>query len=338
MAAHITETDHMMSANRITPWHGLGTVVDGAPTSTEAMHLARLDWTVSAAPLFAAHGSDVLDITSHKAAVRSDNAAILGIVGDGYQYVQNADAFGFCDFLAGSGDVRYETAGSLDGGRRVWMLARLDGRIISPVKGDETIPYLLLSNAHDGSASLRAMLTTVRVVCNNTLTMAHRAGSAVNGMDVKIRHSGDINGKVRAARDVMSKAVATVDAYEAAATRLAMTKMSDAAMDAFLAAVLPIDDEAVRTTQASIAQDRIRELAECGAGMDIPGVRGTAWAALNALTEWTTHERGTRSHGGRAVADAKLESVLFGSSSKLGCNGLDWLLANSDNGRVLVPA
>lgn len=323
MAHHITESDNMFSVREV-PWHGLGRVVQDAPTARDAVTLAGLDWTVDSMPLFASNGDDVVDVTGFKAAVRSDNKAVLGVVGDGYVTVQNRDAFDFCDVLAGGGDVTYETAGSLDGGRRVWMLARLTDRYIQPVAGDVTVPYLLLSNAHDGSGALRAMLTTVRVVCNNTLTLAFKSG-AVQGLDVKIRHSGNVEAKVRAARSVFAEAVRGVDEYAQLTTMLAQARMTDEAWDKLLNDLFPIADDAVRTGRTQGMRDRVRDLAESGAGADIPGVRGTAWGALNAVTEFVTHERGTRSENGRAAEDAKLEALFFRSGAQMGNNALDWL-------------
>ena len=147
------------------PWHGLGTEVSEAPNSQDALRLAELDWTVRQESIYNAGGSV---IKGFKANVRDSDGSVLGVVGDRYQIVQNSDAFRFTDDLIG-GDVHYETAGSLRGGKQVWLLARMPERKIA---GDEVEPYLCFTNAHDGSTGVRVCMTPIRVVCSNTLNVA----------------------------------------------------------------------------------------------------------------------------------------------------------------------
>ena len=186
-----------MSANvetmfyvREKPWHGLGTMVQEAPTSAEALKLAGLDWTVEARDMWLNGGYE--PIPGYKANVRSSDNKVLGVVSNKYRIVQNADAFAFTDALIG-GDVRYETAGSLLDGKKIWLLAKLPD---SEICGDKTEPYVCFSNTHDGSGAVRVCMTPVRVVCNNTLNLAldtaQRAWS--------VRHVGDINSKLVEAR------------------------------------------------------------------------------------------------------------------------------------------
>ena len=145
-----------MSANvetmfytRQKPWHGLGTMVMEAPTSKEALALAGLDWKVIQKPI---ETDDGLPITGFKANLRETDNQILGVVTDRYKVVQNEDAFAFTDALLGEG-ITYETAGSLQGGRRTWMLARLPQHYI--ISGDEITPYLVFMNSHDGTGAIR---------------------------------------------------------------------------------------------------------------------------------------------------------------------------------------
>ena len=162
-----------MSANvetmfyvREKPWHGLGTMVQEAPTSADALRLAGLDWTVEARDMWLNGGYE--PIPGYKANVRSSDNKVLGVVSDKYRIVQNADAFAFTDALIG-GDVHYETAGSLLDGKKIWLLAKLPD---SEICGDKTEPYVCFSNTHDGSGAVRVCMTPVRVVCNNTLNLA----------------------------------------------------------------------------------------------------------------------------------------------------------------------
>ena len=162
MAANV-ET---MFYTREKPWHGLGTRVEEAPASADALRLAGLDWQVLQEPIFTDQGEV---ITGYKANVRDSDRRVLGVVSDRYRIVQNQEAFSFTDTLLGSG-VRYETAGSLQDGRRVWLLARLPREYI--ISGERISPYLVFSNTHDGSGAVKVALTPVRVVCNNTLNLA----------------------------------------------------------------------------------------------------------------------------------------------------------------------
>lgn len=169
------------------PWHGLGTQVMEAPNSREALKLAGLDWKVVQEPLITGAG-DMVD--GYKANVRNTDNQVLGVVGDRYRIVQNEEAFAFTDDLLGYG-VRYETAGSLQGGKKVWMLAHMPQEYI--IAGEHISPYLLFSNSHDGSGAVKVAITPIRVVCNNTLNLAlntaKRSWSAM--------HTGSIKAKRR---------------------------------------------------------------------------------------------------------------------------------------------
>ena len=151
-----------MFSVRETPWHGLGTIVNDAPTSEDALRISELDWKVVQDDIFT--DSDER-ITGYKANIRDTDRKILGVVSDRYKIVQNTDAFSFTDELLGQG-VRYETAGSLQDGRRVWLLARMPKEYIGG--SDEICPYLVFSNSHDGTGAVKVAITPVRVVCNNS--------------------------------------------------------------------------------------------------------------------------------------------------------------------------
>lgn len=150
---------------RETPWHGLGTKVQEAPTSKDALILAGLDWSVVQEPVYT--GQNEL-VQGYKANVRDSDRKVLGVVTDRYKIVQNGEAFSFTDTLLGEG-VRYETAGSLQGGKSVWLLAHLPHEYI--ISGERISPYLLFSNTHDGSGAVKVAITPIRVVCCNTLNL-----------------------------------------------------------------------------------------------------------------------------------------------------------------------
>ncbi len=155
MAANV---ETMFFTGRTAPWHGLGTMVENAPTSEDALILAGLDWKVVQKNLVTEDG---FSVPGFKANVRDLDNRTLGVVTDRYKVVQNDEAFSFTDSLLGEG-VTYETAGSLQEGRRTWILAKLPQRYI--ISGDELTPYLVFMNSHDGTGAIKAAMTPIRVV------------------------------------------------------------------------------------------------------------------------------------------------------------------------------
>ena len=167
------------------PWHGLGTKLVNPPTSLEAIRAAGLDWEVDKFPLFAQFGKDrqfMKKVDRYALMpvdrIESPDCPVLGVVGQDYGIVQNRDAFTFFDPIISEKLATYETAGALGEGERVWVLAKLPGDIVVH-KDDKVIKYLLLVNSHTGMASVQIKLTPVRVVCNNTLTMALSFGESM---------------------------------------------------------------------------------------------------------------------------------------------------------------
>ena len=200
--AHNIET---MMYVRETPWHGLGTKVDEAVNSTDALRLAGLDWTVEKKDLYqmmeipSDDGSQTfmhMAVPNYKLNVRSSDNKVLGVVSDRYKIVQNTEAFAFTDGIVGeteNGIVKYETAGSLQEGKKIWMLAKMPE---AKILGDAIDPYLCFTNSHDGTSSIRACMTPVRVVCNNTLNLA--LNNAKRQWSTK--HVGNLDAKMEEAK------------------------------------------------------------------------------------------------------------------------------------------
>lgn len=193
----------------VKPWHQLGVKVDEALSSQQAIKMAGLDWTVDAQPIQVV-GGQVID--GMKANVRSSDHKVLGVVSDRYKIVQNADAFAFTDILLGEG-VKYETAGSLSSGKRVWLLAKME---TSKVCGDDVDPYLVFTNSHDGSGAVKVAVTPIRVVCQNTLTLA--LSTAKRTWSTK--HCGDIQGKMDDARNTLGFAASYMENLKEEADKL----------------------------------------------------------------------------------------------------------------------
>lgn len=217
------------------PWHGLGTMVAEAPDSAVALRLAGLDWNVIQKDIMTEDGDGI--IPGFKANVRDTDGSVLGIVTDRYRVVQNAEAFSFTDALLGEG-VRYETAGSLQGGRRTWVLARLPHQYI--INGEEISPYLVFMNAHDGSGAIKAAMTPVRVVCQNTLNLAISTAKR----SWSFNHTGNISGKLDEARDTLLYAGQYMSELGKTFGKLGQIKLSDGKVAEFISTLIPDADGA----------------------------------------------------------------------------------------------
>ena len=213
MAANVES----MFYTRTAPWHGLGVRVEEVLGSKEALNQAGLDWKVEQTDVYAASGER---IPGYKANIRDIDRNILGIVGDRYKIVQNEEAFAFTDGLLGEG-VKYETAGSLAGGKIVWMLAKLPEKYI--ISGDAIEPYLVFCNSHDGSGAIRVAMTPVRVVCQNTLNLALKGASRV----WSARHTGNVMSRMDEARETLQLANAYMSQLGRSINELQAKKLTD---------------------------------------------------------------------------------------------------------------
>ena len=271
--------ESMFSVRQV-PWHGLGTIIQEAPDSAAALKLAGLDWSVKQVPVLY-EGQE----TGHQFNVRESDNRVLGVVGGRYKPVQNAEAFAFTDELVG-GDVRYETAGSLADGKRVWMLAKMpDTRVLD----DVVEPYLCLTNGHDGFSSLKVCMTPVRVVCQNTLNMALKGAKRT----WTVRHSGNINAKMEEAQQTLGLAQDYMEKFAEEAEELYSIKVSPAQFEKLSNTLFPITDEMSRRKEE--AQYLLQcQLKEAWGMDDLGNIKGTGWGFMNAVSDMSTHRPAAR--------------------------------------------
>lgn len=280
-----------MSANvesmfyvRETPWHGLGTKVMEAPTSGEALRLAGLDWYVEQAPIFTE--SDML-IPGYRANVRDTDRKVLGVVTDKYKVVQNTEAFAFTDGLLGEG-VRYETAGSLMGGRKIWLLARLPQEYI--IAGERIAPYMVFSNTHDGSGSVKVAITPIRVLCNNTLNLALSTAKRSFSMV----HTGDIREKMKEARDTLFMAENYMDSLGKEFEALRQKNLTDNQVMDFIKELLPSDKADSEQQKRNIRKLRDDLVVRYFDAPDLADVGKNAYRFINAVSDFATHAQPLR--------------------------------------------
>lgn len=278
-----------MSANvetmmyvREKPWHGLGTRVEEAPTSKEALELAGLNWTVDGLAVFDGKGNE---IKGYKANTRNTDGKVLGIVSGKYSLVQNSEAFDFTDSLVGEG-ITYETAGSLRGGKQIWLLGRMpDTKIL----GDDFEPYICFTNTHDGSGAVRACMTPVRVVCNNTLNMALSGAKR----SWSTPHRGNVQAKLDEARQTLQLAQKYLVKLDEEADKLANAKMTDAEIQAVLNTMFAVPEKASERQKRN-AEAAKQEILVCMMRPDLEQYLNTRWGFINAVSDFVGHSEPAR--------------------------------------------
>ena len=261
------------------PWHGLGTEVKEAPTSADALIYAGLDWEVIQKNVYA---EDDTLISGYKVNVRSTDNATLGIVSDRYKIVQNEDAFKFTDDLLGSG-VIYETAGALQGGRKVWMLARMPHRYI--IAGDEIAPYLVVMSSHDGSSGVKVAMTPVRVVCQNTLNLA--LGSAKRVWTTK--HTENVMSRVHEARETLMLAEAYMGELGRGIDELSQIRLTDRKVMEFMQEIFPVGNDVPdgqRKNNMRLLDDLKMRYWDAP---DLSNMGKNGYRFVNAVSDFATH-------------------------------------------------
>src|SRR3954452_15421304 len=296
MAHGITQSDSMMSVRRV-PWHRLGVVLDERPrTLAAALEAAGLTWTVAKEPLHRAGGHTV---AGHHATVREDSDQVLGVVGEDYVVVQNIECFAFLANLLGS-ELIFETAGSLWGGRQVFITAQLPDHIT--VGGDDVRPYVVLSAWHTGTGAIRAMTTPVRAVCANTVRAALERARGV----YRLRHVGDPSAQLHEARAVLGMTVDYYRQFAAFGDQLALEPMSERALGGVLAELYPHDTALGGRALANRRRAREAVMAVFTHGDTVGNAPASKWCAWNAVAEVHDHHGRARTPEGaftRAIED-----------------------------------
>lgn len=316
---------HMAYTAGSLPWHSLGQNVAEARTWAEAIKLAELDWTVLEAPLYTKWTvSGDKKVEGWKAVVRADTKETLGIHGPDYQIFQNEQAFTFADDLL-EGGARFESAGGLGKGEKIWCLARIPQADFAVGSGDKHEMYLLVATSHDGSMAFTATATSVRVVCNNTLTAALGRSNAAADGKLKVRHTTNGNARLSQAQKLIAGTVQTAESLRIKLNQLAKVRMTRESMTEVFDRLFPKSaDPAVSQVRRDNMLSEILASYEVCDRNAFPEQRGTAYALLNAVTDYTDHLRGTaRRDQSKTVDASRAESALFGSGSKLKADALN---------------
>lgn len=289
-----------MFSVREVPWHGQGVILEEPPRNIqEALQVSGLDWEVEKTGLYVvANGYNVITGSSYSkvddyyAIRRTDSGMVLGVVGDRYEPLQNIEAFQFLDNLIGS-EMHFETAGSINMGRKVWVLANLPDHI--EVGGDLVNCYILISNGHDGKNAVQVLITPIRVVCQNTLSLAISMAKRA----FALRHTGDPTAKLHEARQTLDLTINYYGQFKQVGDKLALVKIKqDKVLDILIETLYP--NGVVDTDRAkNNAESAKLAVAHIMQSVTVGNSPGTKWAGLNAICEFLDWERPTRGDSDR---------------------------------------
>lgn len=296
-----------------TPWHGLGTPLEEADLYDwqRACVKSGLDWEVELTPLVTA---DTQAKVTHRGVRRKSDGRILGVVGPRYHPLQNRDAFAWFQPFLEAKEASLNTAGSLCEGSRVWVLAKLNRDPIVVTAGDDVEKYLLLSHSHDGSLAVRVGFSPIRVVCSNTLALAHRSDASKL---IRVKHSASLHENLANIREVMNVANAEFEATAEQYKLLARKSINQTDLRAYVKRVLKVEGKPSTRMQNTI--NEIIGLCEFGKGNTMPSIRNTLWSSYNGVTEWLGYQRGNSESN-------RLNSLWFGDSANVNKHALETAL------------
>ena len=304
MSHNITSTDNLFVV-REPAWHGLGTVLDEYPTRAEAQKLAH-NWEPVTSPLFRKEitVSDTgeiretfVPVETHHEVTRSDNHQFLGVTTTTTSIVKNEEMYDIAEVIQGdSGDVKFETGGSLKGGKKVWLLLRLNEPLM--IKGDKetaTVMYYALQNSHDGDGSFRGQAVATRIVCDNTAQMAD-LDATQRGTQFVFRHTSTIQERIEEAKNALAGWRDGVLNYNMQMEHLSSIRVTGEQVETFRNTLIPVPN-------AKLVSDRVMHNVEEArndfdlvlASQTSEFISGTSYGLLQAAIEYGQHYRGTRS-------------------------------------------
>jgi phage/plasmid-like protein (TIGR03299 family) len=296
-------------------WHKLGKVISEAPTITEGIEMAGLNWKVKLDRLLTSDGRP----TKMKAVLRETDNSILGYAGEQWQPLQNDEAFLFFDEFLKTKEIKLEAAGSLRKGQRVWVLAKINQAVAEVVKGDPIQRYFLLSNAHTRGISVSVGFTDIRVVCKNTLAMAEKSRESKL---IRVFHSSKTKSNLEEIKGIIDFSETAFRADVEKLKKLQRRGICRADIEKYVDVVFFKDIMELSKrgdNKKSKIVETIEGLIENGIGSDIKGVKGNAYGLYQATTEYFTHYDGDS-------YDKRLEKLWLGRNKRLNQSAMDYLL------------
>lgn len=311
---------HSFASHSEKAWHGLGQIVDKAMTASEAIQLANLDYQVGKTTIHAAIAGAPVTVDSMEhmvkiedkfATYRSDTNLPLGIVGSRYEIVQNKDAFAFFDSIIDNGEAVFETAGVLGNGERIFVTAKLPEDML--VAGEPCDKYIILTNSHDGTSSIIAGFTTVRIVCNNTLQ------AALKGLTNKvlIEHRTGAKERLSEAYKVMNIASKYMTEVNEVFNQMARTPITDEQLQKYIIDVMQPEYKALKSQEESEKISTrfknqvtsIYDFAMSHPTQQTDAARGTVWGAYNSISGYYNYIQKYKND------EQKFTSQMFGNAN-----------------------
>lgn len=320
-----------MVGKREDAWHKLGQRCDSAVNWEQAMGLAGLDWNVIKNQNYARNPQGhVVPVSSYSIFRDIDGAELASNVGEGFTVKQNRECFQFVDdLLQDNGGAHYDSAGALGNGATIWCAVRVPRADISVNGEDASESYLVFTTAHDGSMAHTAALSSVRVVCRNTLRQALSTNSGI----LRIKHTKNANVRFEDARRTMDGVVMDAQRLQDKLQMLATRRITRESMTTVMDRLFPQpkDKEQNVTRRENILTDVLR-LYESNDNDAFPSIRGTAYNLLNAVTEYTDHYRSARitdARQGYTMEQARAENAVLGTGERLKTQALEVILEST---------
>ncbi len=318
-----------MVGKREDAWHKLGQRVDGAVSWEDAMRLANLDWTVSKVQLAIPTANGNVMVPTY-GIVRDDDQSFFGAVGEGFTVKQNRECFEFVDdLLQANGGSHYDSAGALGNGATIWVSVRIPKADYEIAEGDKHESYLMFTTAHDGSMAHTAAISSVRVVCQNTLRQALSTNTGI----LRIKHTKNADQKFQDAKRTMEGVVMDAQRLRDKLACLAQRKMTRESMLSIFDRLFPVPKEQKEpSTRRENTLAEILSLYESNDKNAVPSIRGTAYNLLNAVTEYTDHYRSARltdARQGYTLDRARAENAVVGTGERLKSDALEIILENT---------
>jgi phage/plasmid-like protein (TIGR03299 family) len=291
-----------MFSVRQMPWHREGTILQDYPGSwEEARKLAGLDWEPVTAPVYAVTGMND-DGTEHyepidgwKSIARSDNGAVLSLNKDTYTVIDHGEMGEIVEAVLAQPNVKWETAGVLDHGRAVWCLALLDEPITLPGDASPTLPYLAITNRHDGTAACALRATAVRIVCANTFRAAELEGERT-GTTFSFIHKSSWRNRIEEARQAVTGARTEMRRYTELATELLGIPITRKQRELFVTQFIPMPPQGLVTDRVARNVEEARQaLRLIFESTTTEQVAGSAYGLVQAAGEYLDHVRTARS-------------------------------------------
>lgn len=298
--------NNIMAFHGELPWHGLGVQFDELMTAEQAFEAAQLNYEVVKEPVYRRFGDNLIAVPDKYITVNMDNQEILGLVGSRYHILQNKDAVEFFDAIMGDTGARFHTAGALGNGEKMWLLAKLPDSY-EPLMGDLIDKYLLFTHAHDGTWEIQARFTDIRAVCQNTVT----AGMKGTKEFMSLKHTAGARDRLAFVGQLMKDMNDHFAAKKEVFQEFAAFRIDDDWIEAYEENIFgPTPTNAVHGRTQNLYQRKVRAFEQNlmgGMGVEIPGVRGTAWGAYNAMIEFADYDYPMRESTDR------VQSILAGT-------------------------